>query len=115
MLFREAGIDRRRRLGVLGTEPVLPPSNEVRIIAGVKPVEGPGSEIRTFLPGLRGVVVPAFFDAFDRFPDRLRLLVRDAGESVTLALGIELMCRFLGLRLSSMALAVAAVAAMLVY
>lgn len=78
-------------------------------------MEGPGSEIRTFLPGLRGVVVLAFFDTFDRFPDRLRLLVRGAGESETPALEIELMRRFLGLRLSSMALAVAAVAAMFVY
>lgn len=114
MPFREAGADRRRRLGVPGTEPVLPPSNEVRIIAGVKPVEGPGSEKRTFLL-LPGVVALALFDTFARFPDRLRLLVRDAGDSVTPALEMELMHRFLGLRLSSIALAVVAVAAMFVY
>jgi len=113
--FREAGVDRRWRLGVLCAEPVLLPSNEARIIAGVKPVEGPGSEIRTFLPGLRGVMVLVSVDTSDCFPDRLRLLVRDAGEPETPALEIELMRRFLGLRLSSMALAVAAVAAMSVY
>lgn len=114
MTFREAGVDRRRRLGVPGTEPVLPPSNEVRIIVGVKPVEGPGSEKRTFLL-LPGVVLLALFDTFACFPDRLRLLVRDAGDSVTPALEMELMRRFLGLRLSSTLLAVVAVAAMSVY
>lgn len=114
MLFREAGIDRRRRLGVLGTEPVLPPSNEVRIIAGVKPVEGPESEKRTFFL-LSGVLVLALFDTFARFPDRLRLLVRNAGDSVAPALEMELMRRFLGLRLSSIALAVVAVVPIFVY
>lgn len=88
----------------------MPPSNEVRSIAGVRPVEGPGSEIRTFFLGLRGVVALAFFGAFADFLGRLRLLVREAGESVTPALEMELLRRFLGLRLSSMALAVVAVA-----
>lgn len=102
---RCSGVERRRLtrpLGILAVDPVLPLSNEVRCNAGVKPVDGPGSEKRNFFRAFRGVAIvvlatingplgsePVCFATW--------LLVRDAGKPAstsTLLLETELLRRF---------------------
>lgn len=90
---------------MLVVEPVPALSNEVRINAGVKPVDGPGSEKRSFFfRDFRGVVAPTAVAVCAVSVDPLDsetfcfvtwLLVRDAGQLVSAsALEMALLRRF---------------------